>query len=96
MSDWFGIIYREVLPQGVLLQEEQEEDGGKVAPLPAAPFNERAAGASTPRLAGRRQQQRPGPRRPSSSTFTRMPYAEAIFDAERVVCADEGVGGECE
>lgn len=95
MSDWFGIIYREVLPQGALLQEEQKEDGGGKA-LPANSFKQQAAGASTPHLPWQQQQRRPSPRRPSSSMSTRVPYAESVFDAARMMCADEEVGGECE
>ena len=48
-----------------------------------------AAGASTPPLAGQQRQRRPSP-------STRMPYTESIFDAERAVCADAELGGECE
>lgn len=78
MSDWFGILYREVLPQGVLLQEDTRTK-------PTAQV--KAAATSTPRLAWQHIKQRP---------WTRAPYTESIYDAQRVVCADEAIGGECE
>lgn len=73
MSDWFGIVYREVLAQGAVL-------GG-----------ERAPGGSTGAAGKAQEGTGPG----AQASWTRPPYTESVYDAQGVVCSEEG-GGECE
>jgi hypothetical protein len=45
-SDWFGVVYREVLAQGALLHEAESHGGGAA---PGTTTHPKAAGSSTPR-----------------------------------------------